>query len=752
MFKIDLFKFQDTHEKNLLNKCADYDEIVLDAPTGSGKTVLACKFIDDYLDENPNTVFLWLCPGAGGLQSQSQSVFDNVITGIPSGDVYEFIAETNPEGKVFFINWDKINRTSNVVLQEGEHNDLMAKILFCHKNNIDIFMIIDEEHKYKDTANEYIGKIQPLHVLRVSATPITGGGDEVEKIEDNEVISAGLIASGISINNGVSQAIEDSDNLDNDLLLLHLADEKRKQIQEEYDKLGLKIRPLVLIQFPNAHEEWIDRVKNELSTIGYSENSGLVTSWFSGDHPDDVDGIKKLDGQYGFLLFKQAIATGWDCPRAKILVKLREGGTEAFKIQTVGRIRRMPEGKHYGNEILDNCYVYTLDSQFKEGLTNSLANSFYQYQYKRSLSFTSNWTLTKECLNGSDKYAVNPRAVVETIRKTMLEECDLDNNNELDKHELEVTKGFIFDTKLKTQAFEGVARTTHDIMSLNRVFGGEHEIDNHADGFIIRDAKRKIASAIGIDEHISNNALKILFGPQDTFLSLLSQDEIDFETNNKLIKGLTLKEYNAFLVNNRDKLVEIFSKVDEQDFAEIEETDILETQWCIPTTQYYRHHKKMESTDKMYKNVFSDYGNNILIYPNRTLTEKEFEVWCEQDYNPVKWVYKNGDKGSDYFSIVYRVAFRRHNFYPDYIIELNNGDVWIIEAKGGLSADGSSNNIDNHAKHKFYALKEYASKYPNVKWGFVRAVGAQLYMSTTEWDENVTNQRVWKPIELFIHE
>ena len=61
-----------------------------------------------------------------------------------------------------------------------------------------------------------------------------------------------------------------------------------------------------------------------------------------------------------------AIDTGWDCPRAKILIKLREGGTERFNIQTVGRIRRMPERKHYDNEVLDNCYLYTLDSEFKE--------------------------------------------------------------------------------------------------------------------------------------------------------------------------------------------------------------------------------------------------------------------------------------------------------------------------------------------------------------------------------------------------
>ena len=84
-----------------------------------------------------------------------------------------------------------------------------------------------------------------------------------------------------------------------------------------------------------------------------------------------------------------------------------------------------------------------------------------------------------------------------------------------DKKELELSKGYIFSTKLKTEAFEGIARTTHDIMSLNKVFGGEHEINNHDDGFIIRDAKRKIARAIGIDENISNNALRVLFGPDE---------------------------------------------------------------------------------------------------------------------------------------------------------------------------------------------------------------------------------------------
>lgn len=744
MFKIDLFKFQEKHEENLLLKCADNEEIVLYAPTGSGKTVLACKFIDDYLDENPNTVFLWLCPGTGGLEKQSQESFMDVTSGIQYGDVYDFIEEPNPSGSVYFVNWDKINRASNIALQEGEYKDLMSKVHHCHNSNIDIFMIIDEEHKYRDTANEYVANINPVHVLRISATPVSKG-NHTEIIDDDEVIASGLIASGISINNGVSDAIEQNNNLDDDLLLLHLADEKRKEVQAEYDRLGINVRPLVLIQFPNGSEEWISRIKSELQEMGYPESSGLVTSWFSGDHPDNPEEIKKLDGQYAFLLFKQAIATGWDCPRAKILVKLREGGTERFNIQTVGRIRRMPERKHYDNELLDNCYVYTLDSEFKEGLTSSLSDSFYTYQYKRKQIQLSS-PLEKESLDGNDRYAVNPRAVVDVVRNTMLEECDINGNGELDKHELEVSKGYIFSTKLKTEAIEGVARTTHDMLSLNKVFGGEHELNNHDDGFIIRDAKRRIARAIGIDENISNNALRILFGPEDTQMSLYSQEEKDFEHENKLLKDMKLREYNAFLVNNKDRLVEVFSKISQEQIADIKETEILKKDWYVPNNQYYKQHKKIDSTKVMNKNIFAEYGNNILINPNRTFTEVAFEEWCE-NYDSVKWIYKNGDKGDDFFSIVYRRGFRRNNFYPDYIFQTNNGDVWIIEAKGGLSSDGSSNNIDQYARNKFEALKKYASTHSNIKWGFVRAVGSQIFISNTEWDEDVTNANVWKPIE-----
>lgn len=746
MFLGTLKSFQETHIDNLLKKCADNEELILSAPTGAGKTVMVSKFIDEYLDENPNTVFLWLCPGAGKLEKQSQESFREFVSGINDGDIYDFINDSQPAGQCFFINWDKINKTSNKVLREGEHKDFISKILFCHSNKIDIFMIIDEEHKYQETANEYVAIIQPKHVLKISATPISKG-NHVELIEDDEVIASGLIATGISINEGLSHAIEENANMDDDLLLLDLADKKRKEIEEEYRKRNLNIKPLVLIQFPNGRDEWIARIKSELTDMGYSEKSGLVSTWFSGEHPNNPEEIKNLNGKFAFLLFKQAIATGWDCPRAKILVKLREGGNERFNIQTIGRIRRMPERHHYDCTLIDNCYLYTLDSEYTEGLTNSLSNSFYTYLYKRKPD-APNILLKKEALNGSDRYAVNPEAVVKVVRDQMLKDCDLNKDGILEKREMELSKGYVFGTKLKTSAFEGIARTTKDILNLNKIFGGEHEISNHDDGFIIRDAKRRIAKAIGVDENISNNALRVLFGPSNIQVSLLSEEERIFEESNKLIKDMNLREYNAFLVNNRDKLIDVFSSINANDIADIEETDIKCVDWGVPAEQYYNQHKKMASTKILHKNVFASYGNNILVQPNRTHTEIVFEEWCEN--HNIKYCYKNGDKGNEFFSIVYRTAFRRNNFYPDYIIQTTKGDIWIIEAKGGIDAAGKSQNIDTYAGKKFESLKDYCSRYPNIKWGFIRAVGTQIFLSNTEWTEDMSDSNIWRPIEEFI--
>lgn len=117
-------------------------------------------------------------------------------------------------------------------------------------------------------------------------------------------------------------------------------------------------------------------VERKLESMGYTYDNGMVSNWMSEDKKDLPDNLTENDAQPVFLLMKQAICTGWDCPCAKILVKLREGMSENFEIQTIGRIRRMPEATHYEDDLLDFCYVYTFDEKYKAGLLANMDKAY----------------------------------------------------------------------------------------------------------------------------------------------------------------------------------------------------------------------------------------------------------------------------------------------------------------------------------------------------------------------------------------
>ena len=120
-----------------------------------------------------------------------------------------------------------------------------------------------------------------------------------------------------------------------------------------------------------------------------------------------------------------------------------------------------------------------------------------------------------------------------------------------------------------------------------------------------------------------------------------------------------------------------------------------------------------------------------------------FERYCE-NAKGVKWVYKNGDTGQQYLSVVY-TDFIQHQwlFYPDYIVSMEDGTTWIIETKGG-EVSGHSKNIDVQVGNKFNAFKTYAERY-GLKWGFVRDINEELFINNTEYVEDMSNSN-WRPL------
>ena len=125
------------------------------------------------------------------------------------------------------------------------------------------------------------------------------------------------------------------------------------------------------MQIPNKSEVLQDEVERWFEQQGVTYENRQLAVWLSDRH-ENLDNIDNNNAEPVAVIIKQAVATGWDCPRAQILVKLRDNMDETFEIQTIGRIRRMPEAMHYGSDLLDSCYLYTLDEKFTAGVKQSL--------------------------------------------------------------------------------------------------------------------------------------------------------------------------------------------------------------------------------------------------------------------------------------------------------------------------------------------------------------------------------------------
>ncbi len=121
-----------------------------------------------------------------------------------------------------------------------------------------------------------------------------------------------------------------------------------------------------------------------------------------------------------------------------------------------------------------------------------------------------------------------------------------------------------------------------------------------------------------------------------------------------------------------------------------------------------------------------------------------FEQYCEKRED-IDWVYKNGDSGQQYFSIVYIDALRHQwLFYADYIIKMKDGTVWVIETKGGESR-GENKNVDIQIENKFNAFKKYAQE-KGLHWGFVRDKDNRLYINNTVFAMDMADDH-WQPLE-----
>lgn len=366
--------------KMLLNKELSNRTIVFKSPTGSGKTFTISQYLGELVNElqGIDLCFLWLSPGEGNLHIQSYESLKKDVRGFVSVCLLEqeFFGsrKTIDSNEIVVGNWQKLSSKDsvtgewkNILMKDKETTNFRELIINTKERGIKIILIIDESHSKSGAKRAFELRneiIKPDLTIEMSATPILKEGEYNERVEvtPDRVIEEGMIKKEIIINENINKI--DDDEITSRELIMEMAYRKRLELKEDYKKEGVDINPLVLIQLPISDEGEDKKVFVEkfLAEKGVTYENKKLALWMSGKENkinQENWEIIPNESEVEFLIFKQAIDTGWDCPRAQILVGFRKIESMIFELQTVGRIMRMPEAEHYLNDDLNRAYIYT---------------------------------------------------------------------------------------------------------------------------------------------------------------------------------------------------------------------------------------------------------------------------------------------------------------------------------------------------------------------------------------------------------
>ncbi|MBP8994378.1 MAG: DEAD/DEAH box helicase family protein [Bacteroidales bacterium] len=705
----------------LLAKDTNNKVCVFQSPTGSGKTVMVAKFIEEIIKELSETdlCFLWVSIGKGDLHKQSKKSLERIFDGFPNVNLLEeeFFGSRNyiEQNEVVVVNWEKLyskynsgeqkGEWKNKVMREGEGVNFI-EVLETTRKKRKIVLIIDESHYASDAqrTNELRQIISADVTLEMSATPkIQPSAQDIAKgyakfvyVDPKDVIEEGMIKKELIINENLEKLVDDEKTSQD--IIIEAAYNKRLELKEAYTNAGSNINPLCLIQLPNAEAGVAKKevIEAFLADKGITETNGKLAVWLSEEKSDSLDQISDFESEVEFLLFKQAIDTGWDCPRAHILVKLRDIQSYTFEVQTVGRILRMPEQMHYEDENLNTGFIFTnlqkitvqkedynpniikhLKSERKPIYKPLLLPSYYKSRVDfGDITFSFGKTLEKVFC---DYFGIE-------INPTMVNTAENGEKIKAKGLTTDITtykESLLTDKKITGKEFDeitGVLNDSDDRTALAKLADNDLQdmfssvIKENLSGFAPKRSVPTVRGAIyqwfkkylGINYQMENGIIHIQY--------LFLHDK-NLATFSRLLSEAT-GLYKPI------KKAEVKAKIEETVYD-----------WDIKKEEFFNQHtdEKLDYKHCIYEPCY--------LAKDRSTPEKEFEKHLETKADKVEWWFKNGVSKKDFFGIKYEENDLPQTFYPDYIIQLTSGKTFIGDTKAGSTA--------TEAKSRAEALQTY---------------------------------------------
>ena len=365
--------------------------VSLQAPTGSGKTIIMAALIEDIyfgseqFTEQPEAIFVWLSDSPQLNEQSKQKIetkadkirFDQCV--VISDD--NFDAEVLEDGHIYFLNTQKLGKGGNL----GRHSDTRQYTIWetientAREKSDRLYFIIDEAHRGMQgraagTATTIMQrfikgssphKLSPMPVIiGMSATAErfnTLVGDSNSTLQKVVVSPAQVRASGLLKDRIVITYPDDSTKHGEMAVLQAATDEWISKCQHwyqyTYEQHYSNVNPVFVIQVTAGSGKKIsdtdldDVIAKIEERIGDTFKEGEVVHTFGSTGTLIINGLNvphiepseiAEDRRIRVVLFKENLSTGWDCPRAETMMSFRHAEDATYIAQLLGRMIRTP--------------------------------------------------------------------------------------------------------------------------------------------------------------------------------------------------------------------------------------------------------------------------------------------------------------------------------------------------------------------------------------------------------------------------
>lgn len=385
--------------------------VVLSSPTGSGKTVIIVEMMERILrghqgaGGDARAVFLWLSDSPE-LNEQSRNKIIEVSDEFPTDRLlrieHPFNVERLAPGRVYFLNTQKLT-TSSLLTKAGDNQERTIWEIVentARPTPKSFYLIIDEAHRGMRDAgksqaartkaeNTRLSTVQkfvkgdksiglspvPL-IVGISATPerfyaVLKDTDRTPHsviVEPENVRGSGLIKDRIKL--AIAEKGDEAD-----WSMLAEAGRKWVRYSEEWaaysaaNGISPPVQPVLVVQVENGTDKIPTRTDLGLCVKVLQDACGLLpAAALAHCFEDDTDlpagsiSLRKMDAskiqddpQVRVIFFKTALNTGWDCPRAEVMMSFRKAVDDTMIAQLVGRMVRTPLARRVDtNEFLNS--------------------------------------------------------------------------------------------------------------------------------------------------------------------------------------------------------------------------------------------------------------------------------------------------------------------------------------------------------------------------------------------------------------